>query len=305
MELTKKQILENRQILNEDAWENALMVAGFIPVVGEIADWILIMKYVREKQYLYAGLMLIALIPTVGDFIAKPFIKLLKTAGIGGRTALAGTKEMTEYLAKNPQLKSQFVKVAEHASNPKLVGTINKIEKIPGVGGIAGGLRKSLSSISETAVKLTPVKAAVKVGKDVGSGAKLSTSLKSFFKDRALSKYVEKKGMEPSNWLSKWWNVTRVGRKDRRNTVKQFIIANGILDLFGLPSFDAFENKFETDANFREQLANDPKFSAIVNRTTTPEDLASIEGGSTGESGGGLLGGTMGLGVIKMLAKMV
>ena len=84
MELTKKQILENRQLLNEDAWENALMVAGFIPVIGEIADWILIMKYVREKQYLYAGLMLIALIPTVGDFIAKPFIKSFERIDTGG-----------------------------------------------------------------------------------------------------------------------------------------------------------------------------------------------------------------------------
>jgi hypothetical protein len=71
--------MKNEKILiNEDFIENALMVVGFVPVIGEIADIILIIRYLLQGKYLYAGLMLIALIPTVGDIIAKPFIYLLK-----------------------------------------------------------------------------------------------------------------------------------------------------------------------------------------------------------------------------------
>lgn len=304
MELTKKQILENKELLKEDAWENALMVAGFIPFVGEIADWILIMRYIKQKEYLYAGLMLIALVPFVGDVVAKPFIKLLKGSGVSGRVALKGTDEMAEFLAKNPKVKAQFLKIAEHTSNPQLLKSINKIEGIPVVGsGLSGGLKNALSSITQTVSKLKPVQAATSIGKGISSGSKFSTAYKGFFKDQALSKYVAKKGIEPSNWLSKWWNVTTVARKDRRNMVKNFIIANGILSTFGLPSFEAFEEKFTNDPNFRNQLANDPNFSNVVNRTTSTEDLASIEG--EGSSAVSAISGGMGLGMLKMLAKMV
>ncbi len=78
MKLTKKEILENKKVLKEDTLENILMIAGFVPVIGEIADIILIIRYIYKKEYLYAALMLVALIPTVGDFIVKPFIRVLK-----------------------------------------------------------------------------------------------------------------------------------------------------------------------------------------------------------------------------------
>ena len=40
---TKQQILEDKQPLNEEGWftlENTLMALGFVPVIGEIADYI-------------------------------------------------------------------------------------------------------------------------------------------------------------------------------------------------------------------------------------------------------------------------
>jgi len=117
MEITKKQILEQKKLLNEDGWENALMVAGFIPVIGEVADIALICLYLYRKEYLYAGLMLIALIPTVGDFIAKPFITLLKGYGAVGKTALKSADDMAKFLMENPKAKANFLKMSEHFDN--------------------------------------------------------------------------------------------------------------------------------------------------------------------------------------------
>ena len=305
MEYTKKQILENRELLKEDTIENVLMVAGFVPIVGEIADIILIIRYILKKEYLFAGLMLIALIPTVGDFIAKPFIKLLRASGSAGKVALKSSDDMAKFLVNNPKLQSQYVKVGEHLSSPVIGKTINQVEKLPGVGTKwADGMRKSISEHSSVISKLKPVRMSKTIGKEGATGGKLSTGFKTFFRDEALSKYVAKKGMEPKTWLSNWWNVVRKGRKDRRNMVKYFIISNNLLKIFGLPSFAAFEEKMDNDPEFRERIANDPKFSGMVSNSVSTEELETIEGGSKSSSTEGIMGGAMSLGLLKMLAKM-
>jgi hypothetical protein len=305
MEYTKKQILENRELLKEDTIENVLMVAGFVPIVGEIADIILIIRYIMKKEYLFAGLMLIALIPTVGDFIAKPFIKLLRASGTAGKVALRSSDDMAKFLVNNPKLQSQYVKVGEHLSSPVIGKTINQIEKVPGMGSKwANGMRQSIAEHTSVLGKLKPVRMGKTIGKEVAAGGKLSTGFKTFFRDEALAKYVAKKGMEPKTWLGNWWNVVRRGRKDRRNMVKYFVISNNILDKFNLPNFTSFEDKMDNDPEFRDRIANDPKFSGMVSNSVSPEELESIEGGSVNKSTEGIMGGAMSLGLLKMLAKM-
>ena len=80
--VTKKQLalITERQQLNESllSFENILMAIGFVPVIGEIADIALICYYLYKGEKLYAALMLIALIPTVGDIFIKPIIKLFR-----------------------------------------------------------------------------------------------------------------------------------------------------------------------------------------------------------------------------------
>lgn len=308
MELTKKQILENKELLKEDTLENILMVAGFVPVIGEIADIILIIRYIMKKEYLFAGLMLIALIPTVGDFIAKPFIRLLRASGVAGKVALKGSDEMVEFLVKNPKMQSQYAKMGQYFTNPSIGKTISQVEKVPGMGSKwANGMRQSIAEHTSVLSRLKPVQMTKAIGKEVAAGGKLSTGFKTFFRDQALAKYVAKRGMEPKTWLSKWWYVVRRGRKDRRDMVKYFVMANGLLDTFGLPNFGAFEEKMTNDAEFREKLASDPKFSKMVSSSVDSNELAQIEGGSTSDNssgGGGLLGAGMSLGMLKTLAKM-
>lgn len=309
MELTKKQILENKELLKEDALESILMVAGFVPVIGEVADIILIGRYIYKKEYLYAAIMLIALIPTVGDFIAKPFIRLLKGYGASGKVALTGTKEMAEFLIKNPKMKAQYVKMGEYLTNPSITKTISQIEKVPGVGSkLAGGMRQSIAEHASVLSRLKPVQMVKSVGKEVMAGGKFSTGYKTFFKDQALAKYVAKNGMAPKTWLSNWWNVVRKGRADRRNMVKYFVISNNLLDKFGLPNFTEFEEKMSNDGEFRDKMANDPQFSKMVSSSVNSEELSQIEGGEesnkSSDGGGGLLGAGMSLGMLKTLAKM-
>ena len=304
MEFTKKQILENKELLKEDALENILMVAGFVPVIGEVADIILIIRYIMKKEYLFAGLMLIALIPTVGDFIAKPFIRFLRASGVAGKVALKGSDEMVEFLAKNPKMQAQYAKMGQYFTNPAISKTISQVEKVPGMGSKwANGMRQSIAEHTSVLGKLKPVQMTKAIGKEVAAGGKLSTGYKTFFRDQALAKYVAKKGMEPKTWLGNWWNVVRRGRKDRRDMVKYFVIANGVLDTFGLPNFAAFEEKMSNDAEFREKMANDPKFSKMVSGSVDSEELAQIEGKETND-GGGMMQGAMSLGLLKMLAKM-
>lgn len=303
MEITKKQILEQKQVLKEDTVENILLAAGFIPVVGEIFDVISIIRYISRKEYLYAGLMLIALIPTVGDFVVKPFIRLLK--GAGGKVVLKSADDVVRLARSNPKLAEQYLKIQQHLGNPKIGQLIKQVEDIPGFGKTWGrGLSEAINQNRIAVAEIKGLSSLPKtIGKEISAGGKFSTGFKSFFQEKALAKYVAKKGMEPSNWLSRWWNVVRTGRKDRRDLIKKFIIANGILDIFGLPSFEVFEQKFEQDENFRNQLANNPQFSNVVNESgVTPQELSTIE--SSGEKSGGGMGTFMNLAMLKTLAKL-
>lgn len=310
-EYTKKQILESKKLLKEDTIENILMVAGFVPVIGEIADIILIIRYIYKKEYLYAGLMLIALIPTVGDFIAKPLIKLLK--GPLGKGALKNTDNLVAFASKNPEFAKKYVQLGKYVNSAPVTNTIKNLEKVPVIGNKVGsGLRQAMSEHTTAIGKILqrPVGLGKQVGSTIAAGGSFSKGVKSFFQGEKLAQYVAKTGKKPSSWLSNWWNVVMPARRGRRNMVKQFIIANGILDMFGLPSFEAFERKFNEDEQFREKLANDPKFSELVGKTTTQEDLSQIE--RTGlepkqDNDGGFnqdaLGGAFGLNFLKTMAQ--
>ena len=307
MEISKKEILENRQLLKEDTIENVLLAAGFIPVIGEVFDIISIIRYIYRKEYLYAGLMLIALIPTVGDFIVKPFIKVLKGVTGGGKVVLKSADDIVRLAKTNPKLAEQYVKIQQHLGNPKIAQLISQVEKVPGVGSKwAKGMKESLNQNRIAVAEIKGLSSLPKsIGKEMTAGGKFSTGFKSFFQEKALAKYVAKKGMEPSTWLSKWWNVIRRGRKDRRDLIKKFIIANGILDIFGLPSFDSFEEKMETDSDFRNQLSNNPNFSNIVNQSgVTNQELSSIESTQETSSGGGLQKTFMNLAMLQTLARL-
>ena len=313
MKLTKKEILENQKVLKEDTLENILMIAGFVPVIGEIADIILIIRYIYKKEYIYAALMLVALIPTVGDFIVKPFIRVLKGAGIAGKTALRSSDDLAKYLMQNPSAKEQFLKMSKHFDDAGVKQTINS------VGGINKGwaqkMTDGLGSLKETVSKLRPVQMTQRIGKEIatqpsagylkmlsGKGP-VATGMKAFFREEKLAQYVAKKGMEPSNWLSKWWNITRAARQSRRDMFRSVVAGSEVARMFGLPDLSMNQlDEMMKDERFREALANDPKVSQYIAQNTSQDDINNIEGAAN-TGGFNPISGLVGIGLLKTLAQ--
>jgi hypothetical protein len=258
--------------------------------------------------------MLIALIPTVGDIIAKPFIKLLKSAGPAGKAALSSSDDMAKYLMSNPAAKEQFIKMSKYFDHPGVTGTIKNLNKVNTSWGQK--MLDAVNSLKSTVSKLKPARIGQKVGQEIAAQGAPSTlkmlagkgpvamGIKNFFREERLAKYIAKNGQKPSNWIKNWWYIVRGGRKDRVNLVKQFVIANGILDIFGLPNFESFQEKLQTNSQFREQLANDPRFSQVVNQSgVSQEELDSLNGNdSSGIADAG--SALMNLAWLKTLARL-
>ena len=291
------------QDINEGFWENALLVAGFIPVIGEVADTILIIKYWREGRKIEAGLMLLALIPTVGDIIVKPFLRLGKAAG-----AFKTATTFTKFIAENPQARAAYAKIGKQMDNPainKLVAQVGK--KTPqGAEALTGAIAYQKSLFSK--VGSTVSDASAKVGSTLERG--LGKTMKQTFQDKALQKYLIKTGgVAPSNFLSRWWNVVYKGRLDRKNAVRKLIFGSNLLGTLGFPNIESLERAM-ADPKQADELMKNPQFAQFYNQATTPEEQQSMaQPEPEKESGiGNLLGGAgsfVGLNVLKSLARFV
>jgi hypothetical protein len=267
--INKKQLnlIKEQQMLNESLFsiENVLMAAGFIPVIGEVADIALICYYLYKGEKLYAALMLIALIPTVGDFIVKPIIKLFKGSRGGAVALKSGGVKLTEYLAKNPEAAAKFAKLGKYVKTPAVEKTVQGISKInsnlgsrlaSGLGEITGG-----SAIAGT-------KAAAK---EVMAGGKFGRGLKDYFQGERLTNYFIKHGVVPEKGIKRWWLNVQAGG-DRRAAFRKFISTNNLLAYFGIPSLTMFEQKMSEDAEFRKKVADDPKTSDYIAKNFNQEE---------------------------------
>lgn len=257
----------NSKPINESllSFENILMAAGFIPVIGEIADIALICYYLYKGEKLYAALMLIALIPTVGDFIVKPIIRLFKGSREGA-LALKGGEKLTEYLAKNPEIAKKFSSLGKYVNDSGVRQTVQGVEKLsPSLG---SKLKSGLEMITGSKA-LSGLKAG---GKEVMAGGAFKKGLKDYFQGERLSKYFAKHGVLPETGIKRWWQ--NVGaRQDRRNAFRQFIMANNLLNYFGIPSLSSFEEKLSNDVEFRKKVADDPKTSDYIAKDFEKGDM--------------------------------
>jgi hypothetical protein len=261
--ITNKVLSENqsnKSPLNESllSWENVLMAAGFVPVIGELADIALIMYYLYKGEKLYAALMLIALVPTVGDFIVKPIIRLFKGSREGMVAVKAGGKTLTEYLAKHPEMASKFSNVGKYVNEPAVQKTVQNITKVNS--NLGTKLKNGLNQLAGTSNAVSGLRAA---GKEVMAGGTFKTGLKDYFQGQRLSKYFAKHGVLPEAGIQKWW-LNVAARQDRRNAFRKFISANNLLAYFGIPSLTTFEEKMSNDPEFRAKLAEDPKTSDYI-----------------------------------------
>jgi hypothetical protein len=270
--------LSKKQTLNESflGIENMLMIAGFVPVIGEIADIALICYYLYKGEKLYAALMLIALIPTVGDFIAKPIIRLFKGSREGSVALKAGGAKLTEYLAKNPQVASKYSSLGKYINTPAVEKTIEGISKVNS--GWGSSLKAGLKEITGIGA-LGGLKSGAK---EVMAGGKFGSGLKGYYQGERLSKYFNRKGIPPDTGIKRWW--LKVGaRQDRRNDFRKFIGANNLLAYFGIPSITTFERKMSDDAEFRKKIAEDPKTSDYIAQNYNSDDNVPLSNNDMGE----------------------
>ena len=302
MEYKKKDLIEGK-LLKEDGWENALMVAGFVPVIGEIADIILIIRYLTKREYLYAAIMLIALITTVGDIIAKPFIRVLKATGGAGRAALKNADEMAAFLAKNPELKKQYMKMGKYFDHPSVKKTVESVSKVNSTWGKKMG--DSIMEAKSVLGKLRPTQMVKRVGQEVAKGGKVSRGLKSFFREEKLAQYIAKTGSKPTTWLSNWWNVVRAGRKSRRDMFRSILVSSNVMNTLGLPNLksDSDIEQLLKDPKYANAIANDPQISDYIAQNTSSEEAGQTGGGRQSSGVENIASTMMSLSTLKYLAK--
>lgn len=294
MEIKKKKyILKetyriNEDQLNEDWVENALLLAGFVPVIGEIADMVSIYRYIKQERYIEAGLMLFALIPFVGDVITKPIIKLIGSS----RGLMKSPELLAKALEANPIAKKKFLELGKHINDPKINKLITQVtDKVPSFG---KELSKSKSTISTILDNL-----------EKGAGA----AIKSGFRAKRTAKYVSKYGTLPKNKLSNWFHIIRPARRDRRLFINNIIKSNNLLGHLGIYNIEDLDKAIH-DSKKSEQLVNDPNFQRLVDQVTTPEEMSQLQKqvepeNSMLDSLSNDVVKNMGLGGFKMLAKFI
>lgn len=272
--INKKQLslIKEQQVLNESllSIENVLMAAGFIPVIGEVADIALICYYLYKGEKLYAALMLIALIPTVGDFIVKPVIKLFQGSRGGAVALKSGGVKLTEYLAKNPEAAAKFAKLGKYVKTPAVEKTVQGITKVNS--SLGSRLKSGLSEISGGSV-IAGTKAA---SKEIAAGGKFGKGLKDYFQGERMTNYFIKHGVVPEKGIKRWWLNVQAGG-DRRAAFRKFITTNNLLAYFGIPSLTTFERKMSEDAEFRKKVADNPKTSDYIAQNYNNDSKKSSE----------------------------
>lgn len=293
---TKSESYKVDQDLNEDWLENGLLLAGFVPVIGEVADIILIIKFLKERRYIEAGLMLVALIPTVGDFLIKRFLKIGKAAG-----AFSSTGKLMKFLSTDAKAAEMYSKAGKYFNNPKLNALIGDVSKITPKWG------KEMTAAKDLHLGLlNKVEHISKVG--------LGKVIKQPFQKQALGNYLIKTGgVEPATFLSRWWNVNYKGGRLRKNLIAKILLGSNVLEHLGIINIGDLENKMSTPEGV-DELMKDPKFAELYNRTTTQEEkdaLVNTYSGQKQEEPGilskisGIGGGFIGINTLKMVAKLI
>ena len=296
---TKSESYNVDQDLNEDWLENGLLLAGFVPVIGDVADIVLIIKYLKEKRYLEAGIMLFCLIPVVGNLIFAPFLKLGRAAG-----AFSSGAKLMNWLSKDAKAMELYQKGGKFFKNAKLnelIGDVAKVSpkwsaEMKAAQEMHIGIIPSVGGVGKTAVK---------------NGA--GTAVKKSFQRQALGKYLVKTGgVEPATFLSRWWNVNYKGSRLRKQFFTKLLMTSNFLSNFGF-SLEDLEKKMSTPEG-ADELLKDPKFAELYNRTTTQEEkdgLVNTYSGNKQEEPGilskisGIGGGFIGINTLKMVAKLV
>lgn len=262
IELTKKEIHESilidpeipnimvneSMILTEDTVENVLMAVGFVPVIGSLADAILLIRYAIKGELLFAALMLICLVPAVGDWVAKPLIKGLKNV----MPMLKVPGKLYGHLMKNKKIADLYTKAMGHVNSP----TIDKFLKQ--IGKFSGRIEKNLrKAIDEHKLVYNKLIQSNKVGQRYKSiyGKSVPSVTKT------VKRALLKNRIKDKNALVKYWYTWRQNRIFRNYIIKA-VLAGKLVHL-GLKKITDVDSAVN-DPRMTEKLLNDQEFSNVM-----------------------------------------
>lgn len=148
-QLTESLYPNNKEILTEAWWNTIGDVVGIFDPTG-IVDLINGLDYIRQGDYFFGFLSMIAIIPYVGDVIAKPIMGVSK-----GSKAMRGVNQAMSLVKKGGSTAEASKILVDAGKSSKIFGKLldtsiswggklkQIIDRIPG-GKLTGGLRKTL-----------------------------------------------------------------------------------------------------------------------------------------------------------------
>jgi hypothetical protein len=148
-QLTESIYPNNPEILSEAWWNTIGDVVGIFDPTG-VVDLVNGLDYIRQGDYFFGFLSMIAIIPYVGDVIAKPIMGVSKGSkamkGVNQAMSLVkkggSTAEASKILADAGKSSTLFAKLLD--TSISWGGKLKQIiDRIPG-GKLTGGLRKTL-----------------------------------------------------------------------------------------------------------------------------------------------------------------
>lgn len=288
---------ENTQMLNEEWWNTLGDVVGIFDPTG-VVDLINGLDYIRQGEYLFGFLSMIAIVPYVGDVIAKPLMGVSK-----GSKAMRGVNEAMG-IVKNGGNVADASKILSDAgkASPLFSKLLNSsiswggklrqiIDRIPG-GKLTAGLRKTLidwidlfigaAKQRKNVTKVTANFAKRVKAADPATATSLVKQLKTQL-GKSSRTFRDYKMTDPSFMAKYVWPGVSLRNRELTGLMRKTKFYAGLLDYLGVGNFVGPEelSKKMGEENVKQKMIEYSKtqegqknwgedMSGVSQETTTP-----------------------------------
>jgi len=250
-QLTESLYPNNKEILTEAWWNTIGDVVGVFDPTG-VVDLVNGLDYIRQGEYFFGFLSMIAIIPYVGDVIAKPLMGVSK-----GSKAMKGVNQAMSLVRKGGNTAEASKILADAGKTSPLISKLVNtsiswggklkqiIERIPG-GKLTGGLRKTLTDWID--LFISGARQSKSVGKNIakyakrvkGADPKTATALMKELKtglNKSSRTFRDYKMTDPS-FMSKYvWPGLSFRNRNLMGLMRRTKFYAGLLDYIGVANF--------------------------------------------------------------------
>ncbi len=303
-QLTESLYPNNKEILTEEWWNTLGDVVGIFDPTG-VVDLVNGLDYIRQGEYFFGFLSMIAIIPYVGDLVAKPLMGVSKGSkamrGVNQAMSLVrkggSTADASKILADAGKSSTLFAKLLD--TSISWGGKLKQIiDRIPG-GKLTGGLRKTL--IDWIDLFIGAAKQRKNVGAIVGNfakrvkgvDAKTATELMKELKtglNKGSRTFRDYKMVDPG-FMSKYvWPGLSFRNRNLMALMRRTKFYAGLLDYLGVANFvgpeelskqmgeENLRNKITEYSNTKQGQENWSQDMSSVPPEQTPSSSFSSQG---------------------------